>query len=60
MSFKSFKSCTVKLPAKETKWTSLEARTHPIFLETLISKYDFGAVKLLHVLNPEAAGDRLT
>ena len=27
-----------------TKWTSLEVRTHPTFLETLISKYDFGPV----------------
>ena len=27
----------VQLSAKETKWTSLEVRTHPTFLETLIS-----------------------
>ena len=32
--------------AKETKWTSLELRTQPTFLETLISKYDFGPAKL--------------
>ena len=36
----------VKVLAKETKWTSLEVRTHPTFLENLISKYDFGPVKL--------------
>ena len=36
-SFKTFESYTVKFSAKETKWTSLEARTHPSFLETLIS-----------------------
>ena len=40
-SFKRFGNYTVKLSAKETKWTSLEVRTHPTFLETLISKYDF-------------------
>ena len=45
-SFKRFENCTVKLSAKETKWTSLEVRTHPTFLETSISKYDFGPVKL--------------
>ena len=39
-SFKSFENYTVKLLDKETKWTSLEVRTHPICLETLISKYD--------------------
>ena len=33
-SFKSFENYTVKLPAKETNWTSLEVRTHPTFLET--------------------------
>ena len=27
--FKRFENCTVKLSAKETKWTSLEVRTHP-------------------------------
>ena len=53
-SFKSFENGTVlyfsvfitpvQLSAKETKWTSLEVRTHPTFLETLISKYDFGPV----------------
>ena len=37
---------TLKLLAKETTWTSLEVRTHPIFLESLISKYDFGPVEL--------------
>ena len=30
-SFKRFESCTVKLSAKETKWTSLFVRTHPTF-----------------------------
>ena len=45
-SFKRFENCTVKLLAKETKWTSLEARTHPTFLEHLISKSDSGPVKL--------------
>ena len=45
-SFKRFKNCTVKPSAKETKWTSLEVRTHPTFLETLILKYDFGPVNL--------------
>ena len=44
-SFKRFENCTVKLSAKETKWTSLEVRTHPTFPENLISKYDFGSVK---------------
>ena len=41
-----FENCTVKLSAKETKWTSLEVKTHPTFLENLISKCDFGPVKL--------------
>ena len=36
----------VKVSARETKLTSLELRTHPTFLETLFSKYDFGPVKL--------------
>ena len=45
-SFNRFKNSTVKLSAKETKWTSLEVRTHSAFLETLISKYDFVPVKL--------------
>ena len=36
----------VKLLAKETKWTSSEVRTHPTFAENLISKHDFGPVKL--------------
>ena len=45
-SFKRFENGTVKLSAKETKWTSLEVRTHPTFLENSISKYDFGPVKL--------------
>ena len=39
--------CTVKLPAEETKFTSLAVRTHPSLPETLISKYDFGPGKLL-------------
>ena len=45
-SFKRFENGAVKLLAKETKWTSLEVRTHSPFFETLISKYDFGPVKL--------------
>ena len=45
-SFKSFENFVVKLSAKETKWTSLEVRRHLTFLETLISTYDFGPVKL--------------
>ena len=45
-SFKSFENCRVKVSAKETKWTYLEVRTRPTFLETLISKYDFGPGKL--------------
>ena len=45
-SFKRFENCTVRLSAKETKWTSLEVKTHPTFLENLISKYDFGPAKL--------------
>ena len=42
----SFANGAVKLLAKETKWTSSELRAHPTFLGTLISKYDFGPVKL--------------
>ena len=45
-SFKSFENYAFKLSAKETKWTLLEVRTHPAFLDTLILKYDFGPVKL--------------
>ena len=45
-SFKSFENGTVKLLAKETKWASLEVGTQHTFLETLISKYDTGRVKL--------------
>ena len=45
-SFKRFENCAVKLLAKETKWTLSEERTRPSFLETLISKSDFGPVKL--------------
>ena len=37
---------TVKFSAKETKWTSLEVRTHSTFLEISISKYDTGPVNL--------------
>ena len=44
-SFERFENCTVKLSAKETKWTSSEVRTQPTFLETLISKSDSGPVK---------------
>ena len=29
--FKRFENCTVKLSAKETKWTSSEVRTQPAF-----------------------------
>ena len=43
---KSFEYYTVKLLAKETKWTLVEFRTHPTCLEILISKSDFGPVKL--------------
>ena len=46
LSFNCFENFTLKLSVKETKWTSLEVRTRPTFLETLISKYDFGPVKL--------------
>ena len=45
-SFKRFENSTVELLDKETKCTLLEVRTFPIFLETLISKYEFGPVKL--------------
>ena len=45
-SFKRFENCTVKLSAKETKWTSKEVRTHPTFLENLILKLITGPVKL--------------
>ena len=45
-SFKRFENGGVKLLAKQTKWTSMEVRAHPTFLETLISKYDFRPVKL--------------
>ena len=41
---KRFENSTVKLSAKETKWTSSEVGTRPIFLETLISKSDSGPV----------------
>ena len=44
--FQNFWKLTVKFSAIETKWTSLEVRTHPIFLETSISKYDAGSVNL--------------
>ena len=46
-SFKRFENGAVKLLAKETKWTSLDVTKHPIFLETLISKYVFAPVELL-------------
>ena len=45
-SFKRFENCTVKLSAKETKWTSSEVKTRPTFLETSILKSDSGPVKL--------------
>ena len=45
-SFKRFEYYAVKLLAKQTKWTLLEFRTYPTFLEILISKSDFGPVKL--------------
>ena len=55
---KRFENGAVKLLAKETKCTSLEVRTRPTFLETLISKYDFGPVKLpgLSRNRPQARG----
>ena len=40
MGVSNLENYTVK--PKEAKWTSLEFRTHPTFLETLISKDDFG------------------
>ena len=46
MKVSCFENGAVKLSAKETKWTSLEVRIHPTFLETLILKYDSGPVKL--------------
>ena len=50
-SLKGFENGAVKLSATETKWTSLEVRTHPTFVETLISKNDSGPVKpfLVHL-----------
>ena len=45
-SFKRFQNCTIKVSAKETKWTLLEVRTHPSFLEALISKSDSVPIKL--------------
>ena len=45
-SFKSFENYIVKLLAEETEWFSFGVRTHLTFLETLISKYDIGPVKL--------------
>ena len=45
-SFRRFENRTVKVSASETKLTTLEVGTHPTFLENLISKYDFGPVKL--------------
>jgi len=41
-----FENCTVKLSAKEIKWTALEVTAHPTFPDTSISKYDFWPVKL--------------
>ena len=35
---KLLKIIQLRFSAKETKWTSLEVRTHPTFLETSISK----------------------
>ena len=43
---KKLYSKQVKLLAKETEWALLEVRTHPTFLEILISKSDTGPVKL--------------
>ena len=51
-SFRRFENCAVKLLAKETKWTSLEVITDTTFLETFISKYDFGPVKLPVITGP--------
>ena len=45
-SFRRFENFTVKLSAKERNWTLFEVRTHPALLDTLISKYDIGPVKL--------------
>ena len=45
-SFGRFENYAVKASAGETKWTSLELRTDPTFLQTLISKYDFGCLNL--------------
>ena len=45
-SFRRFENFMVKLSAKETNLTSFEVKTHPTLLETLISKYDIGPVKL--------------
>ena len=45
-SIKSFENYTVELLANETKRTSLEVRTHPTFLEILISKDGVRPVKL--------------
>ena len=44
--FQKFWKLHSKILAKEAKWTSLEVRTHPTFLETLISKHNFGPIKL--------------
>ena len=44
-SFKRFQICRVKLSAQKTKWTLLGVTTHPTFLETFSSKYDFGPIK---------------
>ena len=44
--FERFENCTVTFSVKETEWTLIDVRTHPTFLESLISKYDFGPVKL--------------
>ena len=52
MGFESFENYTVKLLAKETKWTSLEARTHPTFIE-IQEIYYLGPFKLYtFVLKP--------
>ena len=56
VSVKSFENSKVKLLAKETKWTSLGVRTHPTFLETLISRYDYGPVKLPGLSRNEPLG----
>ena len=55
-SFKSFENYTVKLSAKETKWTSLEVRTRPTFIEILSSKYGLQARSVTGSFEKRASG----